>query len=348
MSQTHYDDYINDENNTELLEIVDKTLRIVERTPTLQAKHIDYILFKHINSEYFNDKEGYDDTLWQLLYHIFCFKRSGQKVYELAPSLCDRFLATHIKKVPTELLQMPYSSILLKIPRGALVREWANVERTTFVSDIYIHEGEHTDHTRMLKLFVVYRDKGDEQRCINMNFNIFLSEPTVEECVAKSKDIINKYFDDGVYQKEGVQCDKPTQEDLQMLEKVFSFVMKSVLYIVGAEADIVYEDRSAPLFQKLQRVKSSGKRKEIERRIAQAGIPRYKVGSRIVLSRGEKVIYEGIRQGKWTLSYRLCVAGHYKAQPYGEGRQLRKVIFIKPYEKGPELADTINKDHYVK
>ena len=349
MSQTHYDDFINDEYNAGSLEIINKTIHTVERTPELkQAKNINYMEFKAINNEYFSDKEHYEDNYWQLLYHIFWFKRSGEKVYELAPSLCDRFLATHIKKVPTDLLQMPFQSILLKIPKGALVREWNNVGRNTYVSDIYIHEGAHIDDTRMLKLFVIYRDRNDEKRWINMNFNIFLSKASVEECVNYSKDVIIRYFDEGIYKREGVDIEKPTEQDLKMLGDVFSFVMKSLLYIVGAEADIVYEDKSAPLFQKLQRVKSGGKRKEIERRIARAGSPRYYVGSRIVLSRGEKAIYDGIKAGNWTLSYRLCVQGHYKAQPYGEGHKLRKIIFIKPYEKGPELADIINKDHYVK
>ncbi|UEM24539.1 hypothetical protein JL100_030415 (plasmid) [Skermanella mucosa] len=42
------------------------------------------------------------------------------------------------------------------------------------------------------------------------------------------------------------------------------------------------------------------------------------------------------RKGSWTLDIRQQVEGHFKMQPYGPGRMLRKLIWVAGYERGPE------------
>lgn len=43
----------------------------------------------------------------------------------------------------------------------------------------------------------------------------------------------------------------------------------------------------------------------------------------------------------WQLDRQVWVRGHWKNQFYGEGRLLRKMIWIKPYLKGPDVADSL-------
>jgi hypothetical protein len=40
----------------------------------------------------------------------------------------------------------------------------------------------------------------------------------------------------------------------------------------------------------------------------------------------------------WTLTTRQEVAGHFRLQPYGPGWSLRRLIWVQPYERGPEDA----------
>lgn len=47
------------------------------------------------------------------------------------------------------------------------------------------------------------------------------------------------------------------------------------------------------------------------------------------------------------LTIRFIVRGHWRNQPFGQGREQRKLIFIKPYYKGPDLADLVNKPYAV-
>lgn len=43
-------------------------------------------------------------------------------------------------------------------------------------------------------------------------------------------------------------------------------------------------------------------------------------------------------QAAWTLGWRTEVSGHFKLQPHGVGRSLRKLIWIDSYQRGPEDA----------
>jgi hypothetical protein len=42
------------------------------------------------------------------------------------------------------------------------------------------------------------------------------------------------------------------------------------------------------------------------------------------------------------------VRGHWRRQPHGQENLERKLIWIRPYYKGPDLAAVINKPYLVK
>ena len=44
---------------------------------------------------------------------------------------------------------------------------------------------------------------------------------------------------------------------------------------------------------------------------------------------------KGAKEG-WRLRAKHVVVGHWKMQAYGEGRKLRKRIWVEPYWRGPE------------
>ena len=90
------------------------------------------------------------------------------------------------------------------------------------------------------------------------------------------------------------------------------------------------------------------KRKRIMQSHLDGAVRTYKVGYKIILSREEKIMYDNIKKGLWTLSYRFIVQGHFTHQVCGIKHSERKVIFIQPYWKGPEYADIVNSPHLVK
>lgn len=48
------------------------------------------------------------------------------------------------------------------------------------------------------------------------------------------------------------------------------------------------------------------------------------------------------------LSIRFIVRGHWRNQPFGKGSEERKLIWIKPHYKGPEIAELINRPIIVR
>lgn len=45
--------------------------------------------------------------------------------------------------------------------------------------------------------------------------------------------------------------------------------------------------------------------------------------------------------GRWKLDHQVWVRGHWRWQAHGPKHQLRKLIFIRPYMKGPDLAESL-------
>ena len=54
----------------------------------------------------------------------------------------------------------------------------------------------------------------------------------------------------------------------------------------------------------------------------------------------------GVGGGK--LQVRFMVRGHWRQQPHGPGGRERKLLWIRPHYKGPDLAAVINKPYLVK
>ncbi len=49
-----------------------------------------------------------------------------------------------------------------------------------------------------------------------------------------------------------------------------------------------------------------------------------------------------------TINSRFLVRGHWRRQAHGKGRMDRKIIFIEPFVKGPDIAELVNKPYIVK
>lgn len=46
--------------------------------------------------------------------------------------------------------------------------------------------------------------------------------------------------------------------------------------------------------------------------------------------------------------YRYIVRGHWRNQAYGEGRSKRKLLWIQPFYKGPEMSEVVNRPYFAR
>jgi len=294
-------------------------------------------------------------------YMAFCY---GNKVYDFHPNLISKLNVTNIKSVPSEFLRLPFKTVSLRLPKGAISFEAYKGStldaEDIIISEIAAHTNEVLNEHDAIKILV----RNPPYFCY---FTILLSEDEVHMCVESTIKSINEEFKNNKGEKDfsdifNAQNDLPkaVKEDyLRQIEDnkhftegkqgqvrlLFEFIMKCILYINGANADVYWYDESDYLRSKMERVKSPKKKKKIASMIKKSGV--YKAGHRIVLSREEKELYNGIKNGRWKISTRFLVQGHYRSQPYGEDRQKRKVIFIEPFYKGPEYAELINNNEHI-
>ena len=98
-------------------------------------------------------------------------------------------------------------------------------------------------------------------------------------------------------------------------------------------------------------MKNKGKiRKLLSRQGKTTALPVILVGPKAISPHSVEEIRKSKSIWKWKLDKKIYVSGHWRSQWYGsdkEGTRRRDLIFIQPYEKGPEFAEMINRKYQV-
>jgi hypothetical protein len=132
----------------------------------------------------------------------------------------------------------------------------------------------------------------------------------------------------------------------------YRMILNSILYLSSDQAEQASkESPRAEVEAKAQSAPSMAKR----RKILQAGgkyseLDYAEVGQSvgpIVIHKAETNANTSLGVGKKPM-VRFMVRGHWRHQPCGIERQERKIIWIRPFFKGPDLAAIVNKPYIVK
>lgn len=132
----------------------------------------------------------------------------------------------------------------------------------------------------------------------------------------------------------------------------FRIVINSILYLGSNEQDLisVLSPRAGVLESNSGPARMKRKREREARRVTDLSYTA--VGSRLDSIIVEKPIADSLTSGEVTrprkLGVRFLVRGHWRQQPHGPQSQFRKLIWIKPYPKGPDMADLVNKPYEVR
>lgn len=129
----------------------------------------------------------------------------------------------------------------------------------------------------------------------------------------------------------------------------FRVILNAALYISSADAEL---DQRPPdqeaLKQEIDRIPSRVRRQELKQEARHASrLPYIVVGASIPAAESLEAVPTSALE-KRTLSVRFTVRGHWRHQACGPGLHERVLRFIKPYNKGPEMAALINKPYLVK
>jgi hypothetical protein len=127
----------------------------------------------------------------------------------------------------------------------------------------------------------------------------------------------------------------------------FRIVLNAVLYISSADAELEHRlSDQETVKQNIDHIPSRVKRQELKQAARHASrLPYIVVGASVP---AVEAVPTSAPDAKRSLSVRFMVRGHWRYQACGPGLKDHVLRFIKPYNKGPEMATLINKPYLVK
>jgi hypothetical protein len=126
----------------------------------------------------------------------------------------------------------------------------------------------------------------------------------------------------------------------------FRSVINTILYLGTSNPDLVEQVSPHPEMEsQLARATSREKRKEIKRIMKKVSHTNYIVVGHYIPKLLPRDEHES--QKRRELNVRFIVRGHWRNQPCGPENSLRRMIWIKPYYKGPEISQVIKNRPYI-
>jgi len=134
----------------------------------------------------------------------------------------------------------------------------------------------------------------------------------------------------------------------------YRIILNAVLYLSSDQAELTA--KASPrreIEDKAKGIASLDKRRKLLQTTGRyTALDYQEIGASvgpIVIQKGESESGAGSSTGGGSKPLvRFMVRGHWRRQPHGSENQERKLVWIRPYYKGPDLAATINKPYLVK
>ena len=313
-------------------------------------------------------KKDYTDlnTTRVMRYMLSAYQHYGKKVYTVSPGLSFTLQHTELRKMPAELLTLPYPCIYLVMPPNTF-SIYNHETGTHYVEGAYIVD-DYSVEPRSWKLMltgVANENSVSAEDDALYHYNIVLENgKSLEECIAETVKLATKGLAvrGVVGDKQIVTGDLPDKElkvfnSLKgQLIDVFKYAACVCLYATHPDAE-TEPFNSSPEYQALYRraLKAKGeKRKKLFKRAAALkGEPRLLLGGSVTVSRENREAAIAGKQGTSQGSkhkVRTYVQSHWQHYRVRleDGEYGRKYILKKAYWKGAKDLPVSNKVHRIK
>ncbi len=284
---------------------------------------------------------------------------SPQARFDLTPDLATMLAATRTKGVDTLWLRLPYSPTLIMYPPGTLTIASLHDD----IQCTFALKGENFSGDRLC-LFLIHHTRRRGGILVQA---LDLSERTVDDCLSTIRR--NLWEDVSTISAERLRNEFPgslplTEDGLSTyrnlaFEEVMSqecamahLAVNTILYINSGEEKLEESmSEKEELQKRLKRTTSPGKRKKLARMIGKADpYPAYRLGGAIKLTGHQRKEFRSQRHGGsggHVISSRFSVRGHWRNQSYGPNHTLRKLLWVKPYMKGPQNTTEVIRSYLV-
>jgi len=271
-------------------------------------------------------------NLWQYQ----CHARAGERVYELTEGLGERLLHTELHGLNTEDLRLPYRNIYIVVPPELGLTLENEQTGTHQLEGVYITEYERGGLRTWKLLFWGPANGRSQHEWDDTIFHFSVDLPEGQSL----NDALDK--NEALRTSESFRGTPGAAKFYkQSWRQLFTLVMNTVVYCTWPDAEVIAVQN--PEFVKLhermrKHPKGSGKYERTRAKLRETLEQR-----RILLGASSKRLGKAETSGEGSpLTVRTLVSGHWKRQVHGEGRSLRKWIFIEPFWRGPETAPESN------
>lgn len=275
---------------------------------------------------------------------ILNFELFGKKTFFFADNLVEHLALTNLE-APSEFLTLPFPSALFvynaEIVKRAITSTNSKIE-VDLETPVSVFISEHPSELGDRKIIILAYQSSFKRFTSLIKRELLIKENW------KISDTLRTDWGD-VYHGETVD-DFITDDDSIFFEteilNLFRVVINSLLYLQSNDPEILSElTPSRP--PRIERNKDKSKITQDHSSLTYSS-----VGDSI-----QPIIIERTTpaddaadsgQKKRELSKRFVVRGHWRNQPFGEGFQKRKLIWIKPFHKGPDMGEMIERPYVVK
>jgi hypothetical protein len=278
------------------------------------------------------------------------FELFGRKTFFIASNLVEHLALTQLN-APSEFVRPPFDCSMF-VYRSRLA-----------VQSLYrISKRVPPDHNAPISVFIIQLPAEEGERklvfaCFHGNLErtyfyvnrqlLIRDDWTIERMlrtdwsdIYKESEDESELVDESVFYNEGMLF--------------FRILINSLLYLSSNDVDTIdCLSPHAELIRKLNNERLHREHRQLKKQLQAVSSLNYSlIGSKVghIIVRKPQLLSgtpeENVPQRK--LAVRFVVRGHWRHQPFGERRKERHLTWIRPYYKGPEMAELISKPYVVK
>ena len=291
---------------------------------------------------------------------VFNFERFDRKTFYLTDAIVERLLVTDLD-APSDYLHLPFPSCMF-VMDSALAKEALHGlfetegERSDATITVYAYETAYRGLRKIV--FAVFQSKGGRVPFFAKRELLIHPDWRIEDSLKTDWDQLY-----GKYPDWEAGAGEDTIGDLlgeQAGESVFytsglpffRLLVNAILYLASNDPDVkAMASPRSDLQKKLDSASSRAKKKRLRNAIGKSShLDGSSVGSELQPINVHKIdsVPLGAQGVTGTLTKRFLVRGHWRNQAHGAGLKQRKLMYIQPHFKGPEVGEIQNKPYVVR
>ena len=289
-----------------------------------------HMAFRHGDSAF-----AFANSMMGEMWSYLCHQRAGERVYEVSNGLADLLARTELRGVHGADLRLPYPSIYIGLPATADLKDTdGDHVQGFFVTQSVPADTEAPGKSWWILTVAAPPSDPENQTCFFFNIDL-LDDELVEDALDRKLKSVAAY-------PAGVQNAFASGLGPNWKDQ-FRWVMNVVLYATHHPDAELFEYEANREYTLLKaRAEKAPKGSEKRKRLYEE-LRNLRPSRRILLGRSVRHDDHDSTPGEpRPLRVRTLVAGHWRNQPHGEGRVLRKLIWIRPFWRGPEEAPELN------